>query len=142
MPDANPVAARGEEVADEAAFFDDWMDRYAWLIEQARALPPMPDALKTDATRVRGCQSQVWMHAARTDDGRLALAADADAEIPKGIAALLVRVLDGQPAEAAAAYDFSFFDAIGLREHLSPTRANGLDAMVRRVKALAGGTAP
>lgn len=129
---------RADEVVAEALMFDDWMDRYGWLIEQARGLPPMDPALKTEATRVRGCQSQVWVHAAPAGD-RLDLAADADAEIPKGIAALLVRVLGGLPARDIATADLGFLDAIGLREHLSPGRANGLEKMVERVRSLAAG---
>ena len=129
---------RADEVVAEATMLDDWMDRYAWLIDQARSLPPMDPAHKTEAAKVRGCQSQVWVHA--TPDGdRLALEADADAEIPRGIAALLVRVLGGLPARDIAAADLAFLDAIGLREHLSPKRATGLDKMVERIRTLAAG---
>lgn len=140
MPTDPTLAAREAEVVAEATMFNDWLDRYAWLIEQARALPPMDPAHKTDATRVRGCQSQAWLHATRDGD-RLHVEADADAEIPKGIAALIVRVVDGLPASTVAGAELGFFDAIGLREHLSAQRATGLDVMVRRVRALAGGDA-
>ncbi len=129
---------RADDVVAEALMFDDWMDRYGWLIEQARSLPPMDPALKTDAAQVRGCQSRVWMHASPAGD-RLDLAADADAEIPKGIAALLVRVLGGLPARDIATADLAFLDAIGLREQLSPKRATGLDKMVERIRTLAAG---
>lgn len=134
MPDDYETRARA--VVDEALLFDDWLDRYGWLIEQARSLPPMDPAHKTDAARVRGCQSQVWLHARRAGDV-MHLEADADAEIPKGIAALLVRVLGSLPPRDVATADLAFLDAIGLREHLSPGRANGLDQIVERLRALA-----
>ncbi len=130
----DPIAARGAEVAAEFALLDDWMDRYAHLIEGARALPPMSDALKTEANRVRGCQSQVWLHATR-DGGRVFYQADSDALITRGLVALLVRVLNGQPSAAVATADLAFLQETGLAEHLSPSRANGLAAMVARMKA-------
>lgn len=131
------IAERGRAVADEFALLDDWMDRYAHLIEQGRALPPMEEALKTDAARVRGCQAQVWLHATRAGD-RVHYQADSDALLTRGLVALLVRVLDGQPSTAVARADLAFLQEIGLAEHLSPTRANGLAAMVARMKAAAG----
>lgn len=137
MTDAD-YPTRAADVVAEATMFDDWMDRYGWLIDQARSLPPMDPALKTDAAQVRGCQSRVWMHATPVGD-TLTLEADADAEIPKGIAALLVRVLSGLPAREIARADLAFLDEIGLREHLSPKRATGLDKMVERIRTLAAG---
>jgi cysteine desulfuration protein SufE len=134
------IAERGREVAAEFAFLDDWTDRYALLIEQARALAPYPDEHRDDAHRVRGCQSQVWLHTT-AGGGRVRFAADSDALITKGLIALLVRVLDGQPAAAVARADLGFLDDIGLKEHLSPTRANGLAAMVARMRAEAAALA-
>ena len=118
---------------------DDWTDRYGHLIEQARALPLIDDQFKTDEYKVRGCQSQVWLRATHDDD-RLVLRADSDAIITKGLVALLLRVLDGQPAAAVQEADLAFLDEIGLREHLSPGRANGLSAMVARIRACAAET--
>ena len=136
-PDApDTIAEREREVVEEFALFDDWMGRYGHLIEQARALAPLDDAYHTDAYRVRGCQSQVWLRAV-PEGARLRLEADADALITKGLVALLVRVLDGQPAAAVARAELGFVEAIGLREHLSPTRANGLNAMIAQIRAAA-----
>lgn len=131
------IAERSREVVEEFALLEDWTDRYGHLIEQARSLPLIDEAYKTDDYRVRGCQSQVWLHAARSDD-RLILRADSDAIITKGLIALLLRVLDGQPAQAVLDAELEFLDEIGLREHLSPGRANGLAAMVSRIRACAG----
>ncbi|MFN3596730.1 MAG: SufE family protein [Rubricoccaceae bacterium] len=139
-PDHDPIAERAAALVEEFALFDDWMDRYAHLVEMGRALPPLDDAYKTDAYRVRGCQSQVWLRSFReaTPEGaRLRFEADSDALVTKGLAAVLVRVLDRQPPAAVAAADLSFLDAIGLREHLSPSRANGLAAMAARMRAAA-----
>ena len=130
------IAERSREVIAEFSLLEDWTDRYGHLIEQARSLPLIDEAFKTDDYRVRGCQSQVWLHAAREDD-RLVLSADSDAIITKGLIALLLRVLDGQPAQAVREAELEFLDEIGLREHLSPGRANGLAAMVSRIKACA-----
>lgn len=137
--DATPtdtIAAREREVVEEFALFDDWMGRYGHLIEGAKALPPLADAYRTDAYRVRGCQSQVWLRAV-PDGGRLHFEADSDALVTKGLVALLLRVLDGQPAAAIARADLGFLQEIGLREHLSPNRANGLNAMVGLIKGYA-----
>jgi cysteine desulfuration protein SufE len=143
LPVTDTIAEREREVVEEFAFFDDWADRYAHLIEQAKLLPLIEDAYKTDAYRVRGCQSQVWLRAvpapapAEAGGERLHFRADSDAIITKGLIALLLRVLDGQPAAAIARADLGFLEAIGLREHLSPGRANGLAAMVRLIRTYA-----
>lgn len=131
---ADTIAEREAEIVDEFSLFDDWMDKYAHLIEQARGLAPMDDGLKSDVNEVRGCQSKVWLHAER-DANAMRFYADSDALITKGLIALLVRVLDGQPAEAVASAPLAFLSEIGLQEHLSPNRANGLEAMVRRLKS-------
>ena len=138
------IAERGREVVEEFAGLDDWTDRYTLLIEQAKTLPLLEEAYHTDAYRVRGCQSQVWLRATRepapaeAGGDRLFFRADSDAIITKGLVALLVRVLDGQPAAEIARADLGFLEEVGLREHLSPGRANGLAAMVARMKAYAG----
>jgi cysteine desulfuration protein SufE len=131
---SSSIAEREAEVVEEFALFDDWMDKYAHLIEQARDLAPMDEALKTDERIVRGCQSRVWLHADRRGE-TVHYQADSDALITKGLVALLLRVLDGQPAREVAAAPLRFLDEIGLQEHLSPNRANGLAAMVARLRA-------
>lgn len=131
---------RAAALVDEFALFDDWMDRYAHLIDLGRALPPLDEAYKTEDHRVRGCQSQVWLHARREAGDLIHFDADSDALITKGLIALLVRVFSGLPPEEVAHADVGFIEAIGLREHLSPSRANGLAAMVARMQAYAEGT--
>lgn len=133
MPETASIDARAREVVEEFSFFDDWMARYEYLIELGRSLPLIEDAYKTDAYKIHGCQSQVWLRAER-EDGRIRFRADSDALITRGLVALLIRVLDGAtPAEILAA-DLSFLDEIGMKEHLSPTRKNGLDAMIKQMK--------
>lgn len=123
------------EIIEEFALFEDWMDKYDHIISMGIALPPMPEHLKTDENIVRGCQSRVWVFITE-ENGILHIQADADALIAKGIVALLVRVYSGQPATLVAerAENPAFIDAIGLREHLSPTRSNGLASMVQRIR--------
>lgn len=126
-----------DEIIEEFSELDDWMDRYGYIIDLGNQLPPLDEKYKTPEYLIEGCQSRVWIHADLTDDGRIRFEADSDALIVKGIIALLVRVLDNQtPADIAAA-DLYFIDAIGLSEHLSPTRSNGLLAMVRQMKLYA-----
>lgn len=127
---------RQQEIVDEFAFLDDWMLRFQQVIEHGEAMDPLPDAEKTDGRLVRGCQSRVWL---RTwdDGGRFRVQADSESQIVRGLASLLVRVFDGVPAEEAAAADLWFPREIGLAEHLSPNRANGLDAMRRAIQRAA-----
>jgi cysteine desulfuration protein SufE len=101
-----------------------------------RSLPGLNPAYRTDDYLVKGCQSQVWLHAEGEED-RIRLQADSDALITKGLVAVLVRILDGQPAEEVANADLGFLDRIGMKEHLSPTRKNGLDAMIRKIRLYA-----
>ncbi|MFT4604383.1 MAG: cysteine desulfuration protein SufE [Rhodothermales bacterium] len=131
------IGERADEVVEEFELFDDWMERYEHLIEQGKALPALPEAFRDDAYKVRGCQSQVWVAAEPTDHATIQFWADSDAIITRGIVALLVRVLNDQPPAAVAETDLAFLDRIGMKEHLSPTRKNGLDAMVRRMKLYA-----
>ncbi|MGI9311130.1 MAG: SufE family protein [bacterium] len=124
-----------DDIVGEFAVFDQWMDKYEYLIELGRQLPLIDAAHKTDDHLIRGCQSQVWLHA-QLRDGAVRFTADSDAVITKGIIALLVRVLADQRPEDIAAADLYFIDAIGLREHLSSTRSNGLVNMVRTLKSI------
>ena len=122
------------EIIDEFALFDDWMDRYQYIIDLGKDLPLIDDAYKTESYRIKGCQSQVWLRADLQDD-QVVFSADSDAIITKGIIALLIRVLSGQKAADVADADLYFVDRIGLKEHLSPTRSNGLVSMIKQMKA-------
>jgi cysteine desulfuration protein SufE len=124
------------EIIEEFEIYDDWMDKYEFLISYGKELAPLDDALKTDDRLIRGCQSKVWLHA--TYDGeKMNYEADADAIVTKGIIGLLVRVLNHQAPEDVAKAELKFIDEIGLKEHLSPTRANGLLSMVKQMKMAA-----
>lgn len=121
------------EIIEEFALFDNWQDKYEFLIEMARELPPMDEKLKTDDNLVRGCQSRVWFSAFSEGD-LLFFSADSDALITKGLVALMVRVLSGHKPDEIAGADLFFIDKIGLHEHLSPTRSNGLVSMIKQMK--------
>jgi cysteine desulfuration protein SufE len=121
------------EIEEEFGLYDDWTDKYEYIIELGRTLPAFDAAFRNEDQLIKGCQSQVWLHAA-FDGSVMHFNADSDAQIPKGIVALLLRVLnDGSPKEVVEA-DLSFLDRIGLKEHLSPTRANGLVSMIKQMK--------
>ncbi|MEM6320017.1 MAG: SufE family protein [Bacteroidota bacterium] len=122
-----------DEIIEEFAFFDDWMEKYEYIIDLGKSLPLIDDQFKDETHLIKGCQSQVWLHA-ENDATTVDFTADSDAVITKGIIALLIRVLSGQPAEAIAKADLYFIDKIGLKEHLSPTRSNGLVSMVKQMK--------
>ncbi len=124
------------EKVEEFAMFDDWLDKYSYLIELGNTLPPFPESLKTDDRLIKGCQSRVWLDA-RMEDGSLVFSADSDALITKGIIALLVSVYSGRRPEEIASDDFSFIERLGLRENLSPTRANGLVSMIETIRRMA-----
>ena len=125
-----------DEVIEEFSDFDDWMDKYQMLIDLGNDLEPLNEKYKTEQNLIDGCQSRVWLQCDYVD-GKLVFTADSDALIVKGIIALLIQVLSGHtPAEILEA-DLYFIDKIGLREHLSPTRSNGLLAMVKQIKAYA-----
>jgi cysteine desulfuration protein SufE len=134
--DLNALRAEEAEIVEEFAFFDDWKDKYAYIIDLARNLPPFPDALKTDENKVSGCQSQVWF-VAEERDGRLYLNAASDAAIVSGLIALLLRVYSGRKAQTIVQAEPEFIGDIGLGEHLSPTRSNGLHSMIRAIRNLA-----
>jgi cysteine desulfuration protein SufE len=125
-----------QEIIEEFEIYDDWMDKYEFLISYGKELAPMDEALKTDDKLIKGCQSKVWVDA--SFDGELMhFSADADAIVTKGIIGLLVRVLNKQKPEDIAKAELKFIDEIGLKEHLSPTRSNGLVSMVKQMKMAA-----
>lgn len=124
-------------MVDQFADIDDWMDRYAYIIDLGNALEPLPESLKTPDRLIEGCQSRVWLDAEKTADGKVVYRADSDAIIVKGIISMLVEVLSGHTPDEILADDLSFIQRIGLAEHLSPTRSNGLVAMVKQMRAYA-----
>lgn len=123
-----------DEIIEEFDVLSDWMDRYAYIIDQGALLPPFPESEKTPANLIEGCQSRVWISARREDSGLIHFDADSDAMIVKGIVELLMRVLNDRTPDEILEADLYFIDRIGLREHLSPTRSNGLVAMVRQIR--------
>jgi cysteine desulfuration protein SufE len=123
-------------IADDLSMFDDWMDRYQFIIEMGRKLPPFPDSWADDAHRVPGCQSRVWMEAILRD-GKLFFAGNSDAAIVSGLIALLLRVYSGRPPEEILATDPVFLKDLGLLEALSTNRGNGIAAMARKVREVA-----
>lgn len=125
-----------DEVIEEFSDFEDWMDKYQLLIDLGNDLEPLDDKYKTEQNLIDGCQSRVWLQCDYVD-GLLQFTADSDALIVKGIIALLIKVISGHTPQEIIDADFYFIERIGLREHLSPTRSNGLLAMVKRVKAYA-----
>ena len=131
MPSINEIQ---DAVVEEFAIFDQWMDKYEYIIDLGKKLPLIDDQYRHDENLVPGCQSRVWLHA-ELDQDRVYFTADSDAIITKGIIALLIRVLSGQPADQISQADLYFIDRIGLKEHLSPTRSNGLVNMVARLKS-------
>jgi cysteine desulfuration protein SufE len=132
---------RAEQIVEDFELFDNWEDRYRYLIDIGRELPPLDEADKTEENRVHGCQSNVWMVAqVREENGRRVIdfIADSDAHIVKGLIAILRRVYSGEPAEAILDFDIEgLLDRLGLSQHLSLGRRNGLAGMVKRIKALA-----
>jgi cysteine desulfuration protein SufE len=125
-----------EELIDEFALFDDWMDKYEHLISLGKELPIIDPSLKTADRLIKGCQSKVWLHGELKNDV-VNFTADSDAIITKGIAAVLVRAFSGQKPNEIATASMQFIDEIGLKEHLSPTRANGLVSMIKEMKLYA-----
>lgn len=122
-----------DEIIDEFSLFGDWMDKYEYIIDLGKQLPLIDAQYKNEDHLIKGCQSQVWLHA-EEKEGKVAFTADSDAIITKGIIALLIRVLSNQQASSISAADLYFIDKIGLKEHLSPTRSNGLVSMVKQMK--------
>jgi cysteine desulfuration protein SufE len=122
-----------EEIISEFEMFDDWMEKYEYLIELGKDLPIIAEELKTEDRLIDGCQSRVWLNASLID-GEMSFSADSDAIITKGIIGLLIRVMNHQKPEIIASNDLFFIKEIGLQEHLSPSRSNGLVGMVKRMK--------
>ena len=125
-----------EEIIEEFAIFDEWLDKYDYLIELSQTLPAIVAEHRTEEYVLKGCQSRVWVDA-RVEDGKVYYAADSDAIITKGIIALLIRVMNGRTAQEIVDMNLYFIDAIGLSENLSPTRSNGLVAMIKQMKMFA-----
>ena len=125
-----------EEIIDEFSMFDDWMERYEYIIDLGKSLPLIDSRFKLDENLIKGCQSKVWLHSNLQND-KLVFTADSDAILTKGIVALLLRVFSDQKAADILAADTNFIDEIGLKEHLSPTRANGLVSMLKLIKIYA-----
>lgn len=127
------IKEKEEELVDEFAIYDDWMDKYEYIIELGKDLPMIDDSLKVEENIIKGCQSTVWLHAEKKDN-KVYFTADADAIIVKGIIALLIRVLNGEEPDTIMNNNMEFLKEIGLQEHLSPTRSNGLLAMIKQMK--------
>jgi len=124
------------QILSEFAMFEDWMDKYNYLIELGKSLPLIDEQYKTDQYLITGCQSKVWLHASFRE-GKVFFTADSDAIITKGIVSLLIRVMSGQTPDDIINADMDYIDRIGLREHLSPTRSNGLTSMIKQMKLYA-----
>jgi len=130
------ISEQKQELIEEFEMFDDWMDRYNYIIEMGKELEGMPEELKTKQYLISGCQSQVWLMA-KYNDGVIKFQADSDAIITKGIVQLLIKVVDDRTPNEIVNEDFSFINKIGLSEHLSPTRSNGLTSMIKQIKLYA-----
>ena len=131
------IEQRQQEIVEEFEGFDDWMDKYQMLIDLGSEQEPLPEKYKTESNLIDGCQSRVWLQADLMEDGTIHFQAESDALIVKGIVTLLIRVLDHQAPEDILSADLHFIEDIGLKEHLSPTRSNGLVAMVKQMKMYA-----
>lgn len=130
------IQERQEEIIEEFSMFEDWMQRYEYMIELGKSLPLIDEKHKTEENIIKGCQSRVWVYAEMNEDD-VDFTADSDAIITKGIIAILIRVFSGQKPEDIINADTGFIDEIGLKEHLSPTRANGLVSMIKQMKMYA-----
>jgi cysteine desulfuration protein SufE len=122
-----------KEIVEEFEFFDDWTDKYEYIIERGQKLPPFPEEKKTEEYKIKGCQSSVWI-ISKEENGRIQLQGDSDSSIVKGLIALLIQVLSDQLPEAILQARLDFIEQIGLSQHLAQTRANGLSAMVKQIK--------
>ena len=133
------IREKEQQVVDDFAVYDEWLDKYEYIIELGKSLQGYPEQAKTDEHLIKGCQSRVWLDY-RVEDGRIFFSADSDAIITKGIISLLISIYSAQKAEDILASDFSVVEKIGLRENLSPTRANGLVSMIERLREVAAQT--
>ncbi|QZK91705.1 cysteine desulfuration protein SufE [Flavobacterium tiangeerense] len=125
-----------DEIVDEFSLFDDWMERYEYIIELGKKLPLIKEEYKTENNIIKGCQSKVWLQGEQQED-TIVFTADSDAILTKGIIAILIRAFSNQKAADILSADMDFIDEIGLKEHLSPTRANGLVSMIKNIKMYA-----
>lgn len=125
-----------DEIVDEFSMFDDWMQRYEYIIELGKNLPLIEETAKTDDNLIKGCQSKVWLQGQQKED-KIVFTADSDAILTKGIIAILIRAFSNQKSADILNADMDFIDEIGLKEHLSPTRANGLVSMIKNIKMYA-----
>ena len=123
-------------VVEEFSMYEEWLDKYEYLIELGKSLKDFPESSKTDENLIKGCQSRVWLDY-RVDDGKVIFSADSDAIITKGIISLLISIYSGRTPQEIMSSDFSVVEKIGLKENLSPTRANGLVSMIAKIKAIA-----
>lgn len=128
-----PIIEVENEIVDEFSAFEDWMDKYEYIIELGKSVPVIDECQKTEANLIKGCQSRVWL-SSEFRDGRIFFAADSDAIITKGIISLLVRAYNGRRPDEILSSDFSFVEKIGLKDNLSPTRANGLVSMIKQIQ--------
>lgn len=131
------IEERQQEVIEEFEGFDDWMDKYQMLIDLGNEQEPLPEQYKVESNLIDGCQSRVWLQADLTSEGKIHFQAESDALIVKGIVTLLIRVLDNQTPDDILNADLHFIEDIGLKEHLSPTRSNGLLSMMKQMKMYA-----
>lgn len=130
------IEDKKREIVEEFSMYDEWLDKYEYLIDLGKNLEPYPEEKKTDERLIKGCQSRVWLDS-EVNDGKIFFSADSDAIITKGIISLLISVYSGREAEEIAGDDFGFIEEIGLKENLSPTRANGLFSMIETIKRIA-----
>ena len=130
------IAEKETRIISEFSLFDEWMDKYSYLIEMGKSLPVIDEKYRTEQYLITGCQSQVWLHAS-FENGKVIFTADSDAIITKGIVNLLIQVLSDQTPEDILSASMDFIDVIGLKEHLSPTRSNGLTSMIKQMKLYA-----
>jgi cysteine desulfuration protein SufE len=130
---SSPIESIEQEIVEEFSLFDSWEDKYEYIIDMGKKLPPLNEAYRTEDNKIKGCQSQVWMHS-DLKDGRVYYEADSDAMIVKGLASMLVRVFSGQKPEDIVNAPVRFIDNIGMTSHLAQTRSNGLRAMLKQMK--------
>jgi cysteine desulfuration protein SufE len=130
------IKEKQEDIVEEFSMFDEWMDKYEYIIELGKELPLIDERYKTDDNLIKGCQSRVWLHAELVD-GKIIFTADSDAIITKGIVGLVIQVFSGHTPKEIIDADLFFIDQIGLQEHLSPTRSNGLLAMLKQIRMYA-----
>jgi cysteine desulfuration protein SufE len=128
-----PIVEVENEIIEEFSVFEDWMDKYEYIIELGKSVPMIEETQKTEANLIKGCQSRVWL-SSEYRDGKIFFAADSDAIITKGIISLLVRVFNGRTPQEILSSDFRFVEKIGLKDNLSPTRANGLVSMIKQIQ--------